>query len=283
MGLVADAAGLVTLSSARFAEILGTGLPSDVRITLVELPYANPDGTRNFSAPQTQATALAISSTPDDRYDECRIRINTDAATAGADDPTFTAAIAQETFHCFQFAQRPNGDGVPLWAFEGAAAFVGEEFAQGTARSTPWWTRWITEPERPLQAADLRRTGVLRRWSIGPASTPTGWPWRCCPTPALRAFDDASKRRGVFDRWGSQSINEPTWNTSTGSGSFAVAGLDLAGLDPTLATLRPATRQVMLSPDGPSVSAASAAGAMSAAPYVFTGADGRRDRHVGSG
>ena len=273
-GLLAVAAGLVTLSSARFTDILGTGVPSDVRITLVELPDVNPDGTRNFATPQTHATALAITSTPDDRYDECRIRINVDAAAASAVGPTFTAAIAQETFHCFQFAQRPNGDGVPLWAFEGAAAFAGEAFAEGTTRSTPWWTRWITEPERPLRQRTLDALGffaLVDRAGLDAHALAMVLLSDASPESVRRRLDD----RGVLDRWGSQSINEPTWTTPEAPDLYTVAGVDLAGLDPTVPTLRPITRQVMLTPDGPSVSASSAqGGATSAAPYVFNAPDG---------
>ena len=257
-GRLADAAGLVVLSLGRFGEQLHRSLPDDVQVTILELPYENADGTHNFSSPQAIATALPLTSTTDRPYDECRIRINADAPVDGPADTAFMSAIAQETFHCLQFGQRPYGAGVPLWAFEGAAAFAGEDFAQGSVLSLPWWERWIAEPERPLDRRTYDAAGFF--FMLLDAEIDA---YRFADVLLSEATADSVRRRlestSIFDRWGSQYATEPTWGAR-----YTVAGVAVPAIRAPQSTLA-------LVVDGPPVGAAglTASSAMSATPYRF--------------
>ncbi|MFV0309953.1 MAG: hypothetical protein ACK5OX_19665 [Desertimonas sp.] len=265
-GVIREAGTIVTYSSAVYAARLGADLPDDVAVTLVELPYENPDGTHNFASPAEIATAISWTASTDGSYDECRIRINQDAAVGRE----FTSAVARETFHCFQFTQRPNGEGVPLWAFEGAAAFAGEEVAEGSGSSTPWWTRWITQPERPLERRTFDAIGFFALIDrSGADAYAMAWAFMSDASP------ESIRRRlsttSVFTRWGSQYANEPSWLGQNGEPVYSIAGLDLEGQDPTLATLAPPQQTLALTIDGPGVSAGgvTSSGALSATPYRF--------------
>ena len=122
------------------------------------------------------------------------------------------STLAQEAFHCLQFAQRPYGEGVPMWALEGAAAFAGEDFAQGSPLSAAWWDRWIGEPQRPIDQRTYDAAGFffLLQGAVDP--------YRYSDAFLAEATEDSIRRRlegtDVFDRWGSQYATEPAWGAA---------------------------------------------------------------------
>lgn len=207
---LAGAADVATAAEERFGQLLGRQLTS-VTLTMLELPYVNPDGTRNFSSPGAVATALPFGDAESDEY-ECRIRVNADAPVdqaTGFDDPVFLSSVAQEVFHCMQFGLAPFGTDVPMWVMEGAAAFAGEQYAQGSTLATAWWERWITQPQRPLQLRTYDAAGFF--FLLGSFADPYGFSDASLGDPA----PDSVRRRvgatALFDTWGTQYATEPTW------------------------------------------------------------------------
>ncbi len=253
------AAELVGLAVGLFSDLLDRQLPDGVEVTIVELPYANADGTRNFSSPTAFATAVPVTESNDVPYEECRVRVNADAPLGGdsVDDPAFVSGLAQEAFHCLQFGQRPFGEGVPMWAMEGAAAFAGEDFAQGSTLSTAWWGRWIGEPQRPIDRRTYDAAGFffLLQGTVDP--------YRYSDAFLAEATEDSIRRRlegtDVFDRWGSQYATEPGWGPQ-----YAVAGVGVPATPAPQDTLA-------LTVDGPRVAAAglTATTEMSGTAYRF--------------
>jgi len=250
----------VTTAMSSFVQSQDRALPDDVRITLVELPYDNGDGTRNFSDAASFATALPFTQSPDVAFDECRIRINATApldAVAGTADPAFISAIAQETFHCLQFGLVPAGAGVPQWVMEGAAAFAGEDVAGGSRLSAAWWERWIAQPERPLDRRTYDAAGFF--FLLRDLADPYAFADAFLTDPSPSSIRRRLEQTPLFDRWGTQYAMEPTWGPT-----YTVVG-DGA---PTV----PAPQQTMaLSVDGPRVAAAglTATTELSASAYRF--------------
>jgi hypothetical protein len=143
-----SAARIVRAALETFGGARGRPLSDDVATTLVLLPYANRNGTHNFSSPQSVATAVPVGDGARP-YAECRIRINRGRRFTRP-DALFASSVAHEAFHCLQYEVLPFAEGAPLWIVEGAAAYAGEDFAGGSPASRPWWRRWIRQPERPL-------------------------------------------------------------------------------------------------------------------------------------
>ena len=187
---LAAAGGIVTAAFTSFTQAQAAALPADVRVTIVELPYDNGDGTHHFSSPQSHATALPLG---DEADPECRIRVNATStldATAGFSDPAFVSTLAQEAYHCLQYAMVPSIADVPVWVVEGAAAFAGDDVAGANAVSAGWWQRWVAEPQRPLERRTYDAIGFFARSTRPPA--PTRSPRRCSATGAPRASAGAS-------------------------------------------------------------------------------------------
>jgi len=79
--------------------------------------------------------------------DVCVIHIGTNATTHSA-SASFSA-IVHEVFHCFQFMSFAGSvddwNEIPEWIYEGSAAWVGEEIADGSDSplAQSWWTRYL--------------------------------------------------------------------------------------------------------------------------------------------
>lgn len=88
----------------------------------------------------------------------CTIHLS---AKAEASDPTTLRGIlAHELMHCFQFQYLGVAAyEMPDWILEGAPAWVGEDIAGGTPISTPWWTKYLTTPERSLYSRSYDAIG----------------------------------------------------------------------------------------------------------------------------
>ncbi len=194
-----------------FGGARGRSLSDDVKVTVLTLPYANGDGSHNFSSPGSIATAIPFGdgAVP---YAECRIRVNADAPLdrrAGFADPAFVSAVAHEAFHCLQFEVLPFAVGAPPWVVEGAAAFAGEEFAGGSRLSAGWWRRWIAQPRRPL---DRRSYDALGFFSLLRGATN---PYEFADALLTDPSTDSVRRRleasRVFDRWGLEYATQPRW------------------------------------------------------------------------
>ena len=195
----AAAAGAVSNALAAFGAAQVPALPDGTTVSIVELPYANGDATRNFSSPGAHATALPLADPADP---ECRIRVNADAAvdaTVGFADPAFVATLAREAFHCVQYLTSPAAGTAPAWVVEGGAAFAGDEAAGANSVSAPWWARWVGQPQRPLGQRTYDAIGFFDL--IGESANAYAFAHALLGDPS-----DASIRRrvgaDVFDRWG---------------------------------------------------------------------------------
>jgi hypothetical protein len=188
-----------------FGGARGRSLSDDVEVTMLTLPYANTDGTHNFSSPGSIATAIPFGDGANP-YAECRIRINVDAPL---DRRAFVSSVAHEAFHCLQFEVLPLAAGAPLWVVEGAAAFAGEDFAGGSRMSTPWWKRWIERPRRPL---DRRTYDAIGFFSLLPGATN---PYEFADALLTDPSSDSIRRRlegtDVFERWGLEYATQARW------------------------------------------------------------------------
>jgi hypothetical protein len=189
----------------------GRALSGDVKVTVLTLPYANGDGTHNFSSPRSIATAIPFGDGARP-YVECRIRVNADAPLDGRAefaDPAFVSSIAHEAFHCLQFEVLPFAAGAPQWVVEGAAAFAGEDFAGGSGTSANWWKRWIEHPRRPL---DRRTYDAIGFFSLLAGTTN---PYEFADALLTDPSIDSVRRRlagsDVFDRWGVEYATQPRW------------------------------------------------------------------------
>lgn len=198
------AAGIVTEALATFGHT-----PSEVPISLLELPHDAGDGTHHFSSPESHATAVLVR---DDERDDCRIRVNAtsplDAARA-LEDPAFVAAVARETFHCVQYVQAPMIHEAPAWVVEGAAAFAAEEVAGVNPVSRLGWERWIAQPQRPLTRRSYDAIGFFALVAEDANAYQFAEALLGDPSPA------SVRRRleltAVFDRWGQHYATRPDW------------------------------------------------------------------------
>jgi hypothetical protein len=234
------AARVVRSALEAFGGARGRPLSDDVSITLLVLPYDNGDGTHNFSSRRSVATAIPFGDGTSP-YAECRIRINADVPVdrrARDAAPEFISGVAHETYHCLQYEVVPLI--APQWVVEGAAAYAGEDFAGGSRRSSSWWRRWITQPQRPL---DRRTYDAIGFFSLLPGVTN---PYAFADALLTDPSGDSVRRRleasDVFDRWGLAYATRPRWGPLyriTGPGA------------PT--TLKAPRRRVRLQVDQPAV------------------------------
>ena len=254
---LAAAAGIVTAAFTRFAQGGAQPLPSDVRVTMLELPYDDGDGPHGFSSPESHATALALG---DEVDPECRIRVNATSTldpAAGYADPAFVATLAQEAFHCLQDAVAPVLADAPVWVVEGGAAFAGEDVAGTSALSRSWWQRWIGEPQRPLD----RRTYDAIGFFATIAETANAYPFAeaLLGDPSAESVRRRLELTDVFDRWGTHYATEPSWGPAFTFSAPATAGLTAP------------QQTVTLSVDGsPTVLTSPALSELSATPFRVT-------------
>lgn len=254
------AAGTIQLGLTLFAEFLGRSLRDDVALTIAGLPYANADGTKNFSSPNGFARALPFAVADGETYDECRISVNLDAPVdpaLGFEDPSFLSAVASAAFHCLQYGLVGPGADIPLWVMEGAAAFAGEEYIQGSPRSGTWWARWIGEPARPLHRRTYDAAGFF---ALLKSHVDSVWKYTdiflgdADPVSLVRRLEGT----GVLDRWGTQYATEPSWGRAYTVGGF--------GAPPTPAPALPITLDV----DGHGVTLGDAASILAGSAYRGT-------------
>jgi hypothetical protein len=189
----------------------GRALSDDVKVTVLTLPYANGDGTHNFSSPESIATAIPFGDGARP-YVECRIRVNADAPLdrrAGFADPAFLSSVAHEAFHCLQFEVLPYAAGAPLWVVEGAAAFAGEDFVGGSRLSANWWKRWIEQPRRPLDRRAYDAIGFFAL--LRDATNPYQFADALLTDPSSDSIRRRLEGSRVFDRWGLEYATKPRW------------------------------------------------------------------------
>ena len=202
LGTVADAAPIVREAKALFDRQLGMSIPESFFV-LVDLPMVEADGTRNFSGPLNAASASGEFEGGDVAL-RCRIRLNNDAA----DGPgMLRSQIAHEVFHCYQY-QVHGRNNWPLWAAEGGAGWVGEDFAGGSGMSGTWWARWINRPRMPLVTRSYDAIGLFAladRLGVNThqlAMDLTGSPFMTTLT--------ATTGEEIFDLWGTH-YGDPAW------------------------------------------------------------------------
>ncbi len=183
----------------------GRSLSDDVTVTVLTLPYANGDGTHNFSSPRSVATAIPFGDGASP-YAECRIRINADAPL---DRREFMSSVAHEAFHCLQFEVLPFAAGAPLWVVEGAAAFAGEDFAGGSRMSAAWWKRWIEQPRRPLERRTYDAIGFFSL--LRGATNPYEFADALLTDPSSDSIRRRLEGTDVFDRWGLEYATQARW------------------------------------------------------------------------
>lgn len=253
---LAAAAAALDHAFSSFATTSAGTLPADTAVTLVELPYDAGNGTHHFSSPRSVATALPMG-TPSEP--ECRIFVNASAPldpTLGAADPVFTRSLTREAFHCLQFARVPSIAAVPAWIVDGAAAFAAEHVVGATPQSAPWWQRWITQPERPLQLRTYDAIGFFAL--VGETADPFAFANALLGDPSS---DSVRRRVGdeLLDRWGTHYATRPDWG-----GPFVFPSAGAAGFT------APAT-PVTLTVDGPSATIGGRAMTdLAAATFAFT-------------
>ena len=181
-------------------------------LTVVELPLINPEtGSRNFADLGNAATAIRLLT--ESVYDECLIRLNTDAPfNAGM----FESQVSHEVFHCFQY-DLVNTNPLPRWIVEGLAAYAGEVFAGGTAQSSSWWERWVEEPTRSLTARSYDAIGIYSA-SAALGHDPFGFADSLLRDPRFETVE-AVTGTGIRDQLGTHYANEPGWG-----GQFLIVG-----------------------------------------------------------
>lgn len=202
IGTVAEAAPIVREAKALFDRELGMSVPESFFV-LVDLPMVEPDGSRNFSGPLNAASATGEFE-GGEVAQRCRIRLNRDAASGGG---MFRSQVAHEVFHCYQY-QVHGRNNWPLWAAEGGAGWVGEDFAGGSGMSATWWARWINQPTMPLVLRSYDAIGLFSladRLGVNThqlAMDLTGSPFMSTLT--------AATGEEIFDLWGAH-YGDPAW------------------------------------------------------------------------
>lgn len=194
-------------ASAYFASRLGLDL--GVLVTIVEQPEVDPGTGVRYFTPDTGAAAGPRYSMGDDGpvYDECVIRINTDAAGTSV---RRRGEVAHEVFHCFQYHWAGYLAPYTPWVHEGTAAWAGFDFA-GPAEpyESNWWGAWVTRPERDLYTRSYDAIGLFAL-----ADAHGGSPYAMVAN--LFSAPDLSQvlaRTGpaLLDRWGTHLAGEPGW------------------------------------------------------------------------
>lgn len=210
LGTAAEAAPMVREAIALFDRELGMSVPESFFV-LVDLPMVEPDGTRNFSGPLNAASATGEFE-GGEVAQRCRIRLNNDAAEGPG---MLRSQVAHEVFHCYQY--RAHGrNNWPLWAAEGGAGWVGEDFAGGSGMSGTWWARWINRPDMPLVTRSYDAIGLFSladRLGVNThqlAMDLTGSPFMTTLT--------AATGEEILDLWGTH-YGDPAWG-----GDWAVVG-----------------------------------------------------------
>lgn len=217
--LVDTAAHIVGEAVAMWEAKLGRTLSGGREmITLVSLPMFNADGSANFGGPANGASAIQLLDAGTLVYNECRIRLNADAAYQ---DALFRGQVSHEVFHCFQY-DITGTDALPRWIVEGSAAYAGELFAGGTSYAQGWYGRWINEPERPLARRSydgIALFGAVQAIGVDPFTTFDAL-LRVPTIDTLYAATGANLR----NVWGAGLANEPGWGvvfTLNGPGAIA--------------------------------------------------------------
>ena len=179
------------------------GISVDVPVVIVGLPYANADGTTNFSGPGVGASA--IGQYRGDRYDHCLIRINLDTPRGGS---TTTAELGHEVFHCFQ-KRWHDADHPPLWILEGQAAFAGNDYGGDSSYTDGWWRGWIDRPERDLLSRTYDAVGLFELANAHGVS-PYAFAARLVGEPTIEQFR-SSVGDPTIDDWPLHFANEADW------------------------------------------------------------------------
>lgn len=154
-GGIDQAVSIVREALGLFNTRLGLAVPESF-IAIEELPMVEPNGTRNFGDPLNAAYTFGQYVGDDTAATNCVMRLNRDAI---APDDMFRSQIAHELFHCFQAFVHP-ARAYPLWASEGGAGWIGEDFAHGSAMSATWWASWISRPQRPTHLRSYDAIGM---------------------------------------------------------------------------------------------------------------------------
>ena len=252
---LATAATAVTPVTATAASVATSSLAAfgwtaeQVPMAILELPFDNGNGTRNFSSPGALATAVIV---PADEQVECRLRVD---AAAVPTDPTFAAAVARETYHCGQYLALGAGLESPAWVLEGAAAFAADRVAGANALTRPSWERWVLQPQRPLPARTSDAIGFFVL--VGDAADPFAFAAALLGDPSVDSVRRRLELTDLFDRWGREYATRPDWE-----GGFAFTAPGAAGLD------APRT-PVALAVDGPAT-VLTGGEDLNAMPYAIT-------------
>jgi hypothetical protein len=216
---LAAAAGIVTEALETFGHT-----PSEVPISLLELPYDNGDGTYNFSSPDSLATAVLVRA---DERDDCRIRINSTGKLdkeRAVEDPAFVAAVARETFHCIQYVRSPAIEDVPVWVVEGAAAFAAEQVAGANPVSRLGWERWISQPQRPLARRSYDAIGFFAL--VAEAANAYQFAEALLGDPSPASVRRRLELTAVFDLWGQRYAMQPGWGEGFAFQAPSAAGME---------------------------------------------------------
>ena len=190
-------------------------------ITVAELPMFNADGSANFGGPSNGASAVQMLDADTHEYNECRIRINADAAF---NEALFRGQVAHEVFHCFQY-DLVSTNGLPRWVVEGSAAYAGEIFAGGSAYAQSWYGRWIDEPGRVLAMRSYDTIGLFGIVAVAGTDPFTLFD-ALLRAPTIDTIY-AATGPGLRDIWGSHLANEPGWGATyqvSGPGAIARKG-----------------------------------------------------------
>jgi hypothetical protein len=233
-----SAARVVRAALEAFGGARGRPFSNDVATTLVLLPYANRDGTHNFSSPRSIATAVPVGDGARP-YAECRIRIN-DSRPLTRPDAVFVSSVAHEAFHCLQYEVLPFAQGAPSWIVEGAAAYAGEDFAGGSPASRAWWRRWVRQPQHAL---GRRSHDAIGFFSLLPGTTnPYAFADALLTDPSVDSVRRRLEASDVFDRWGLAYATRPRWGRRYAiTGPGAPAALTAPWRSVTLRVDQPAT------------------------------------------
>ncbi|MDO8391332.1 MAG: hypothetical protein Q7V57_12680 [Actinomycetota bacterium] len=129
----------------------GSILPVSVQIDVMLDDLPTTEGHAPPWADARPATASGAVMTDPTTYGLCIVRVF--PTMAGKPEMDIIAALAHETFHCFQFVGHTLAGllGLGQWVVEGQAQWVGATVAGGGSLVTDWWRFWLAQP-RPLWA-----------------------------------------------------------------------------------------------------------------------------------